>query len=111
MRLFPSSGRLCGRHSITVANTWHDAAMQDASEPEFLVEREVAHTVVLVDPDPLWAEQYAAEEPLIRAALGSVLVEVHHAGSTSVPDLPAKPIVDIVLVVEDPTDEASYVAP
>ena len=83
--------------------------MDDASEPEFLVEREVVHTVVLEDPDPLWPEQYAAEELLVRGALEDVLVEVHHVGSTSVPGLPAKPIVDILLVVEDTTDEAAYV--
>jgi GrpB-like predicted nucleotidyltransferase (UPF0157 family) len=84
----------------------------DASpEPEFLVPRESSPHVFISEPDPAWAEQYAVEESLIRAALGAVLVEVHHAGSTSVPDLPAKPIVDILLTVESPVDEAAYVAP
>ena len=65
--------------------------------------------VALVDPDETWPEQYAAQESRIRSALGEAAVEVHHAGSTSVPRLSAKPILDIVLVVADPDDEASYV--
>ncbi len=79
--------------------------------PEFLVPRETAPQVVLAEPDPAWASQYAAEESLITAALGPALSAIHHAGSTSVPGLAAKPVVDIVLTVADPTDEAAYVPP
>jgi len=42
-------------------------------------------------------------------ALGDRVLEIHHVGSTSVPGLPAKPVIDMDLVVADPTDEASYV--
>jgi len=64
--------------------------------------------VFLVDHDDGWADEYARQEQRIRAALGEVAVAVHHAGSTSVPGLAAKPVIDVVLVVPDPTDEAAY---
>ena len=77
-------------------------------EPEYLLPREAVHTVVLCEPDPRWAESYAGEEVRIRAAVGDALVEVQHVGSTSVPGLSAKPIIDILLTVADSTDEGSY---
>jgi beta-N-acetylhexosaminidase len=67
--------------------------------------------VELADYDPRWPELYAREEARIRAALGDGALLVEHAGSTSVPGLPAKPIVDIVLAVPDSSDEAAYVPP
>ncbi len=65
--------------------------------------------VVIVEPDRTWPDRYEREAGDIRAALGERVLELHHVGSTSVPDLPAKPVIDIVLVVSDPADEASYV--
>lgn len=65
--------------------------------------------VVLADYDPRWPELYAREERRIRGALGERALLVEHVGSTSVPGLPAKPIVDIVLAVADTADEESYV--
>jgi GrpB-like predicted nucleotidyltransferase (UPF0157 family) len=77
--------------------------------PEYLLPREVAHTVVLSEPDPCWPDTYASEAARIRLAVPDALVEMHHVGSTSVPGLSAKPIIDIVLSVADSTDEDSYV--
>jgi GrpB-like predicted nucleotidyltransferase (UPF0157 family) len=59
--------------------------------------------------DPEWPRLYAREEERIRSVLGDRVVRVEHAGSTSVPGLPAKPIVDVVLEVPDSGDEPSYV--
>jgi GrpB-like predicted nucleotidyltransferase (UPF0157 family) len=56
-----------------------------------------------------WPRMFAAEAEKIRAALGERVLLLEHAGSTSVPGLAAKPIIDIVLVVADPADEAAYV--
>ena len=56
-----------------------------------------------------WAEAFNTLRNRIIAALGDTAVAVHHTGSTSVPDLPAKDIIDIDLVVKDSTDEAAYV--
>jgi GrpB-like predicted nucleotidyltransferase (UPF0157 family) len=61
------------------------------------------------DYDPEWPRLYAREEQRIRAVLGDRVVRIEHAGSTSVPGLPAKPIVDIVLEVPESSDEPSYV--
>ena len=47
----------------------------------------------------------------IRNALGELALEVEHVGSTSVPGLPAKPIIDIDLIVPDSGDEASWLPP
>ena len=66
-------------------------------------------TIVVADHDPAWQERFRREEARIRAALGESALSVEHIGSTSVPGLAAKPIVDVLVVVEDSGDEASYV--
>ena len=65
--------------------------------------------VRLVDYDPDWPRLYAREGQRIRGALGNRVVALEHVGSTSVPGLAAKPIIDILLVVADSADEAAYV--
>ena len=67
-----------------------------------------SHIVVAPYNDE-WPRLYAAEAGKIRAALGERALLLEHAGSTSVPGLAAKPLIDIVLVVADPADEAAYV--
>lgn len=64
--------------------------------------------VVLCAHDPAWAELFAREERRIRAALGSRALRIEHVGSTAVPGLAAKPIVDVVLQVADGGDEAAW---
>jgi GrpB-like predicted nucleotidyltransferase (UPF0157 family) len=59
----------------------------------------------LAEWDPVWAEWYAGEEDRIRAALGARALAIEHVGSTSVPGLAAKPVIDIVLVVADSSDQ------
>jgi GrpB-like predicted nucleotidyltransferase (UPF0157 family) len=59
--------------------------------------------------DPSWPLAYSREESRIRAALGDRVVRVEHAGSTSVPGLAAKPIIDIALEVAASADEPAYV--
>ena len=65
--------------------------------------------ITLVDYDPEWPRLYEREAARIRQALGNRLIRIEHTGSTSVPGLAAKPIIDITLVVQDSADEASYV--
>lgn len=67
--------------------------------------------VFLAPYDPAWPGAFESVARRIRAALGPKALILEHVGSTSVPGLAAKPVIDIVLVVEDTTDEASYVAP
>ena len=65
--------------------------------------------VHLAEYDPAWPAIYEREATRIRAALGATALLLEHAGSTSVPGLPAKPIIDIVLAVPDSADEPAYV--
>ena len=71
----------------------------------------VADAVILVDYDPAWPVRFAAEEQRIRERLGEVAERVDHVGSTSVPGLMAKAIIDIQVSVPDVADAGSYVAP
>lgn len=57
--------------------------------------------IVVVPYDPAWAEAFQEEAARLGAALGDELLALHHIGSTSVPGLPAKPIIDIMPVVRD----------
>jgi GrpB-like predicted nucleotidyltransferase (UPF0157 family) len=67
--------------------------------------------VVIADYDSAWADWYETAAGRIRDALGDKVLELHHVGSTSVPGLPAKPLIDINLVVADTTNEEAYVPP
>jgi GrpB-like predicted nucleotidyltransferase (UPF0157 family) len=63
----------------------------------------------VVDYDPRWPELFAREADRVRAVLGQDALRIEHVGSTSVPGLVAKPIIDMLLVVADSADEAAYV--
>lgn len=65
--------------------------------------------IVIVDHDPRWAQRFAQERERIVSALGGRARAVEHIGSTSVPGLAAKPIIDIDLSVTDVEDEDAYV--
>ena len=65
--------------------------------------------VELAEYDPRWPQLFAREEQRIRDALGDRVVRLEHTGSTSVPDLAAKPRIDITMEVADSSDEAAYV--
>ena len=64
--------------------------------------------IALEDYDPRWAETYAQHARIIRDALRETLLSIEHVGSTAVPGLAAKPIIDIVAVVEDSSNETLY---
>jgi GrpB-like predicted nucleotidyltransferase (UPF0157 family) len=65
--------------------------------------------IYLAPYDPSWPAQYAGEAAKIRAALGDRAPVLEHVGSTSIPGLAAKPILDILLAVADSGDEDAYV--
>ena len=62
----------------------------------------------IVEYDPAWPDLFAREAERIRRVLGERVVGLEHVGSTSVPGLAAKPILDILLLVADSADEAAY---
>ena len=70
--------------------------------------RRVDGPIVLADADPGWPTLYEREAARVRDALGDRVLLLEHVGSTSVPGLPAKPIIDMLLVVADSSDEPSY---
>jgi GrpB-like predicted nucleotidyltransferase (UPF0157 family) len=65
--------------------------------------------ILIKDYDPRWPELFALEADRIRGLLGERALRVEHTGSTSVPGLVAKPIIDVLLVVKDSADEDAYV--
>jgi GrpB-like predicted nucleotidyltransferase (UPF0157 family) len=69
----------------------------------------LAGRIEIREYDPAWPDLYAREAERIRGALADRVIRLEHAGSTSVPGLPAKPIIDIVLEVPDSADEPAYV--
>jgi GrpB-like predicted nucleotidyltransferase (UPF0157 family) len=67
-----------------------------------------ARKIEIVPYDVAWPRLFAAEEAKIRAALGGNALLIEHVGSTSVPGLAAKPVIDIQLAVRDSADEDAY---
>lgn len=60
----------------------------------------IDEAVTLVDYDPAWPELFAHERDLLRQTLGDVIIAIHHVGSTAIPGLRAKPIIDICIESE-----------
>ena len=67
-----------------------------------------ARKVEVVPYDAAWPRWFAAEEAKISAALGPSALLIEHVGSTSVPGLAAKPVIDIQLAVRNSADEEAY---
>jgi GrpB-like predicted nucleotidyltransferase (UPF0157 family) len=63
----------------------------------------------ILDYDPEWPLCFEREAMRIKALLGEHVLLIEHVGSTSVPGLAAKPIIDIVLAIADSADEPTYV--
>jgi GrpB-like predicted nucleotidyltransferase (UPF0157 family) len=92
-----SNGRMTGMSDEQVR-----AVAVGAPPPEY-------QEIIVVDYDPKWPQWFEEAAERIRVALGNAALEIHHVGSTSVPGLMAKPLIDINLVVADTTDEDAYV--
>lgn len=69
----------------------------------------VDEPVTVADYDPGWPQRYASWRDRLRTALGATAERIEHVGSTAVPGLPAKPVVDIQVSVADLEDEEAYV--
>jgi GrpB-like predicted nucleotidyltransferase (UPF0157 family) len=70
-----------------------------------------ATSIRIVDYDSRWPAFFEREATKVRAAIGDRARLVEHTGSTSVPGLAAKPIIDMLLVVANSADEMTYVPP
>jgi GrpB-like predicted nucleotidyltransferase (UPF0157 family) len=65
--------------------------------------------VEVVEYDAAWPAAYARIAGVVQASLGDAAIAIEHVGSTSVPGLAAKPVIDVDLTVSDPADEEAYV--
>lgn len=80
-------------------------------EKAFIDEPEKLNSTIDLCPyDESWATLYTEQASLIEEAMSDLPIAVSHVGSTSVPGLSAKPIIDIVLEVPDAADEDAYVS-
>jgi len=77
-------------------------------ESEVLIGGVEKREIVIVDYDASWPNRFRHHARMIAGALGETALLIEHVGSTSVPGLAAKPIVDIITVVPDAGDEDSY---
>jgi len=57
-------------------------------------------TIELSEPDKSWPELFDRERALLRSLLGNIAIDIDHVGSTAVPGLKAKPIIDIMVSVK-----------
>jgi GrpB-like predicted nucleotidyltransferase (UPF0157 family) len=64
--------------------------------------------IKVVDYDPDWPKKFEAHAGRIADALGRAALRIEHIGSTSIPSLAAKPIIDILVVVQNSADESTY---
>jgi len=64
--------------------------------------------IKIFDYDPEWPNKFAKHAKTISEAVGSFLLRIEHIGSTSVPGLAAKPVIDILVVVPDSANESAY---
>ena len=71
--------------------------------------QEHAGPIELADYDPAWPRLFDREARRIRTTLRERALRIEHVGSTAVPGLAAKPIIDILLIVGDSADEETYV--
>lgn len=66
-------------------------------------------TVKLVPHNPGWDKLFQAEKAKLLVALGELVVDIQHVGSTAIPTIPAKPIVDIAVLVKSLEKVKGYV--
>ena len=59
------------------------------------------HRIAVVPHDPHWATAFAEASGPIAAAMGGNLVQLHHIGSTAIPGIYAKPVIDMLVIVSD----------
>lgn len=81
----------------------------DPEETPWVVAPPANEIVEIVEYNPTWPDRYAWFAHRIRAALGDRVLGLEHVGSTAVPGLAAKDVIDIDLTVADARDEEAYV--
>ena len=83
--------------------------MRDPDLDAVLIGGREQREIVIVDYSSDWPRRFEEERERIATALGAVARRIEHVGSTAVPGLAAKPIIDVLVAVEDPEAEEAYV--
>lgn len=102
---------------MTAADEGQASAAKNQTTDEYISavtigEREIVNSTIYLAPyDANWPRHFALHANRIRDALAEKVLLLEHVGSTSVPGLSAKPIIDLVLAVSNSADESSYVPP
>ena len=91
-----------------VSSYGENDGMDDAGKAVELIGGREKRDIILVPYDPAWPRTFSEHADRIYQALGSVAVRVDHIGSTAVPGLAAKPVVDVDVSVPDVEDESAY---
>lgn len=81
----------------------------DSSENPWIEGAPQKEKIEVVEYNPEWPSLFIKQKSRIQNALGSVVISINHVGSTAVPGLPAKPVIDIDLIVAHPENEQLYV--
>ena len=84
--------------------------MKEKTENDALIGGTEHRDIEIVGYNPIWQKTFLEHANHIAGVLGDAALRIEHIGSTSVPGLAAKAIIDILLVVEDSGDEASYLS-
>lgn len=71
----------------------------------------MARTLRLVPYDPAWPARFASEAMRLRAVLGGAVSAIEHVGSTAVPGLAGKPVLDVAIAVMSDTAADACIAP
>jgi GrpB-like predicted nucleotidyltransferase (UPF0157 family) len=90
------------QNSMTVTQITHDGRLW-SNAAEDIIE--------IVEPDPTWPDQFTVEAHAIEKILRPLEPGIEHFGSTAIPNLPAKPIIDIFLILDDTSVWPRLLAP
>lgn len=89
-------------------NPYEPPSAEDIDAARVADEARAPERVEVVAPDPGWLQAYDAVRAHVTAALGERVLGIEHVGSTAVPGLWAKPMIDVDLTVADPADEDAW---
>jgi GrpB-like predicted nucleotidyltransferase (UPF0157 family)/predicted kinase len=88
-----------------------DTTGHNAAQVAGLIWQNLREAVELMPYDPTWPSQYETERRQIATVLGDLALQIHHIGSTAIPGLEAKPVIDIMVVVRHLDEATACIAP
>jgi GrpB-like predicted nucleotidyltransferase (UPF0157 family) len=86
-----------------------DRSERGAHLNEVLIGGPERRAIVIADYDPDWPARFSAQRDRVQRALGPLTMRIEHIGSTAVPGLAAKPVIDMLVTVADADDESVLV--